>query len=236
MITHLGGCERRLQLLRVHIHLCAPNPLGLYRFKMTREWPISSHLLGHLYLSFFCKGRQIGMSLRNNTPLCLGHNSGTGLGQRGAQSLALQEESGPELFPGGLDADSDVVPTVRCQQERGVRLSAWVWDVMCVKGGEKTQSGCMCVNVCAYLAFVVRARSFSHKTNGQCWSHQVYAATYTNRRHTSFSDLVLSPLYCIPWCLGKTYKAYSTVGTVHFLIFIYFRVFCFLFSLYMLGQ
>lgn len=32
----------------------------------------------------------------------LGHNSATGLGHRGAQSLALQEESGPEPFPGGL--------------------------------------------------------------------------------------------------------------------------------------
>lgn len=35
------------------------------------------------------------------------------------------------FFPGGLDADSDVVPAVRCQQERGVRLSAWVWDGVC---------------------------------------------------------------------------------------------------------
>lgn len=78
--------------------------------------------------------------------ICLsGHNSATGLGHRGAQSLALQEESGPEPFPGGLDADSDVVPSVRCQQERGVRLSAWVWDAVCVKGREKKQSLCMCV-------------------------------------------------------------------------------------------
>lgn len=40
-------------------------------------------------------------------------------------------QSGPELFPGGLDADSDVVPAVRCQQERGVKLSAWMLDGVC---------------------------------------------------------------------------------------------------------
>jgi len=65
----------------------------------------------------------------------------------GAWSLALQEESGPELFPGGLDPDSDVVPTVICQQERGIRLSAWVWDVVCMKGREKPDSVSVCVCV-----------------------------------------------------------------------------------------
>lgn len=65
-------------------------------------------------------------------PLRLGHNSATGLGHRGAQSLALQEESGLEPFPGGLSPDSDVVATVRCQQERGAMLSAWPWDGVCV--------------------------------------------------------------------------------------------------------
>lgn len=100
----------------------------------------------------------------------LGHNSATGLGHRGAQSLALQEESGPEPFPGGLAADSDVVPTVRCQQEKGVRLSAWVWDVVCVKRREKTEGLCanVCMCVCACTSFLVCARSFSHKTNGWC--------------------------------------------------------------------
>lgn len=148
---------------------------------MTLEWPISNRHSGHLYLSVFCKGQQIGPSPRYNMPLWLGHNSATGLGHRGAQSLALQEESGPEPFPGGLDADSDVVPTVRCQQERGVRLSAWVWDVVCVKGREKTES----LRPCVCTSFVVCARSFSYKTNGWCWGLQVDAAACTNRAHTS---------------------------------------------------
>lgn len=177
---------------------------------MTLEWPISSQHLGHLYLSVFCKGQQIGTSPRNNMPLWLGHNSATGPGHRGAQSLALQEESGPEPFPGGLDADSDVVPTVRCQQERGVRLSAWVWDVVCVKGREKTESlrarVYMCV--CACTPSVVCARSFSHKTNGWCWSLQVDAATSANSAHTS------NVTYCCHhWCCGKTVQAYSKPGT-----------------------
>lgn len=67
-------------------------------------------------------------------PLRLGHNSATGLGHRGAQSLALQKESGPEPFPGGLDADSDVVPTVRCQQEEGA--SQHGCGTLCVNGRE----------------------------------------------------------------------------------------------------
>lgn len=51
----------------------------------------------------------------------------------------LQGESGPEWFPGGLESDSDVVPAVRCQRERGVSLSAWVWDARCVKPRGKTE-------------------------------------------------------------------------------------------------
>lgn len=53
---------------------------------------------------------------------------GLGLGWAAEElwALALQENSGPEQFPGGLDVDSDVVPTVRCQKEREVRFSAWV--------------------------------------------------------------------------------------------------------------
>lgn len=100
---------------------------------MTLEWPISRQRSGHLYLSIFCRGQQIGTSPHDNVPLRLGHNSATGPGHRGAQSLALQEESGPEPLPGGLDADSDVVPTVRCQWENGgVKLSAWVRVAVCV--------------------------------------------------------------------------------------------------------
>ena len=166
---------------------------------MTLEWPISSQRLGHLYLSVFCKGQQIGPSPCYNMPFWLGHNSATGLGHRGAQSLALQEESGPEPFPGGLDADSDVVPTVRCQQERGVRLSAWVWDVVCVKAREKTESLCVCVCVCV----CVLARPFS---SAQGLSHtrlmagvEVLKWMLQSYKQSPFIkyDLLLSPLSSI---------------------------------------
>lgn len=156
MITHPYVLEQRQHMMCVFVSGLQIH-LAFAELKMTLEWPISSRHLGHLYLSVFCKGQQIGTSLRYNVPLWLGHNSVPGLGHRGAQSLALQEESGPKPFPGGLVADSDVVPTVRCQQERGVRLSAWVWDVVCVKGREKTESlcvrvyGCVCVCMCVLM-------------------------------------------------------------------------------------
>lgn len=154
MSSHLLGWKQRQHAVWcVHVCQLAPNPRGFYGVKVTLEWPISSQRLVHLYLSVFCKGRQIGTSPHYNMLFWLGHNSATGLGHGGARSLALQEESGPEPFPGGLDADSDVVPTVRCQQEKGVRRSAWVWDVVCVKWGEKTEGlrAYVCMRVCLYV-------------------------------------------------------------------------------------
>lgn len=81
----------------------------------------------------------MGTSSHYNILHWLGHNSATGPGHRGAQISALHKQSGPELFPGGLDADSDVVPAVRCQQERG---------------GSGSQHGCgmVCVLACPFCA------------------------------------------------------------------------------------
>ena len=137
----------------VNVCQCAPNPRGFLqsqRWHLNDRFPSTTQAI--CTCPFFCKGQQIGTSSHYNVRLWLGHNSATGLGHRGARSLALQEESGPEQFPGGLDTDSDVVPTVRCQQERGVRFSAWVWDVVCVwqRKEEKKQKVRVCVCVCVF--------------------------------------------------------------------------------------
>lgn len=53
----------------------------------------------------------------------------------------------------------------------------------CVHERQRENRRCLCM--CASTSFLVRARSFSHKINDQCWNVQVDVVASTNRAHAS---------------------------------------------------